>query len=125
MGSFFLVEHFISINGEGQHAGELALFLRFGGCNLQCSYCDTAWANDASLTVWLSTTDELCELARKSQIKRITLTGGEPLRQPDIADLIDALGAKTGHLVEIETNSEYSPQTLCKFIVSSVIHNGL
>ena len=40
-----LVEHFISINGEGQHAGELALFLRFAGCNLQCDWCDTAWAN--------------------------------------------------------------------------------
>ncbi|MEE5991928.1 MAG: putative 7-carboxy-7-deazaguanine synthase QueE [Oscillospiraceae bacterium] len=103
MGRFFLVEHFVSINGEGQHAGELALFLRFGGCNLQCSYCDTAWANDPSLTVWLSSTDELCELARKSGIKRITLTGGEPLRQPDIADLIEALGA-IGHSVEIETN---------------------
>ena len=40
-----VVEKFISINGEGAHAGELAAFIRFRGCNLSCSYCDTCWAN--------------------------------------------------------------------------------
>ena len=42
METFQLAEHFISINGEGQCAGELALFLRFAGCNLRCDWCDTA-----------------------------------------------------------------------------------
>lgn len=40
-----VVEIFASINGEGPCAGELALFVRFQGCNLRCSYCDTMWAN--------------------------------------------------------------------------------
>ena len=40
-----VVEKFISINGEGPAAGELAVFVRFQGCNLRCSYCDTQWAN--------------------------------------------------------------------------------
>ena len=40
-----VVERFVSINGEGAHAGELAVFIRFRGCNLNCSYCDTKWAN--------------------------------------------------------------------------------
>lgn len=40
---------FISINGEGQRAGELAVFIRFQGCNLRCSYCDTAWAYERSV----------------------------------------------------------------------------
>ena len=35
-----VVEKFISINGEGRRAGELAVFIRFKGCNLNCSYCD-------------------------------------------------------------------------------------
>ena len=41
-----VVEKFVSINGEGTRAGELAAFIRFKGCNLRCTYCDTMWAND-------------------------------------------------------------------------------
>ena len=36
-----VVEKFVSINGEGRRAGELAVFIRMKGCNLHCSYCDT------------------------------------------------------------------------------------
>ena len=39
-----VAEWFVSINGEGRRAGELATFIRFTGCNLNCTYCDTAWA---------------------------------------------------------------------------------
>ena len=42
---FPVVERFTSINGEGTHAGRLAAFIRFRGCTLSCSYCDTVWAN--------------------------------------------------------------------------------
>ena len=41
---FQVAEKFISINGEGRFAGELAVFIRFAGCNLNCTYCDTKWA---------------------------------------------------------------------------------
>lgn len=43
MSTYQVVEKFVSINGEGRRAGELAAFVRFKGCNLQCSYCDTSW----------------------------------------------------------------------------------
>ena len=46
MAQFHVVEQFVSINGEGRLAGQLALFIRFAGCNLQCEYCDTKWANE-------------------------------------------------------------------------------
>ena len=41
-----VVEKFVSINGESRRAGELAVFIRFKGCNLHCCYCDTKWANE-------------------------------------------------------------------------------
>ena len=40
-----VAERFVSVNGEGRAAGKLAAFIRFTGCNLACSYCDTMWAN--------------------------------------------------------------------------------
>ena len=43
-----LNEIFSSIDGEGLRQGELATFLRFAGCNLKCSYCDTEYAQEKS-----------------------------------------------------------------------------
>ena len=41
MSKYEVVEKFVSINGEGTKAGQLAVFIRFKGCNLNCKYCDT------------------------------------------------------------------------------------
>lgn len=103
MGIFRLAEHFISINGEGQRAGELALFLRFTGCNLHCSYCDTRWVNEKDAPYTLKSTKELLSLAADSDIQNVTLTGGEPLLQSDLPELIQGL-MLASHQVEIETN---------------------
>ena len=103
MAEYRLAEHFVSINGEGQKAGELALFFRFTGCNLRCAWCDTKWANAPDAAYTLKTAEELCRIAADSGIRNITLTGGEPLLQPEIGELITALLLQ-GHAVEIETN---------------------
>ena len=47
MTNYKVVEIFSSINGEGTRAGQLAVFVRMQGCNLNCTYCDTKWANEA------------------------------------------------------------------------------
>lgn len=98
-----LAESFVSINGEGTHAGELSVFLRFCGCNLQCGFCDTSWANAPDTPCEKKTVEELVQLVQNTHIRSVTLTGGEPLLQPDIDQLIIALGA-LGYRVEIETN---------------------
>lgn len=98
-----VVEKFISINGEGAHAGELAAFIRFHGCNLSCSYCDTRWANRPDSTVKPETVRQLCDWVFAKNINNVTLTGGEPLLHDEIAELIEILSA-TGLRVEIETN---------------------
>ena len=104
--TYKLAEHFISINGEGQLAGALALFLRFAGCNLRCDWCDTAWAcgKDAPHeTVSLSRIKEIAADAVAQGVRTVTLTGGEPLLQENIADVIRCI-ADMGLRVEIETN---------------------
>ena len=98
-----VVERFVSINGEGAHAGELAVFIRFKGCNLGCSYCDTKWANSSGADCSDFTADALVSWIRQKGIKNVTLTGGEPLLQDDIDVLINKLLA-LGLRVEIETN---------------------
>ena len=104
--TYRLAEHFISINGEGQLAGVLALFLRFAGCNLRCDWCDTAWAcgKDAPHEiVSLSRIAQIAEDAAAQGVKTVTLTGGEPLLQEHIADVMKRLG-EMGLRVEVETN---------------------
>lgn len=98
-----VVEKFVSINGEGAHAGELAAFIRFYGCNLSCSYCDTRWANRPDSTAKLETVQHLSDWVIAKGINNVTLTGGEPLLHDEISDLIAVLSAK-GLRVEIETN---------------------
>lgn len=108
MASYKVVEIFTSINGEGLRAGQLALFIRFQKCNLHCSYCDTRWANTDSAAYTELTEDELYDEIKKSGIRNITLTGGEPLLQPEIGVLLHKLAADDTLSVEIETNGSIS-----------------
>lgn len=100
---FPVVETFASINGESAHAGFPAFFVRFRGCNLACSFCDTKWANAPDAPAVMMTADEIARLADESGLEDVTLTGGEPLLQKDLPALISRLTA-SGHRVELETN---------------------
>lgn len=106
--TFPVVESFVSINGEGQRSGELALFIRFRGCNLNCSFCDTTWANSSQAECSYKTIEEICALVNDSGIKNVTLTGGEPLLQTYIDLLLEKILEKTNCFIEIETNGSQS-----------------
>ncbi|MDE6035386.1 MAG: putative 7-carboxy-7-deazaguanine synthase QueE [Ruminococcus sp.] len=108
---FPIAEKFISINGEGKRAGELSVFVRFRGCNLRCSYCDTTWANTADCHADMMSVEDIVNYVNKSGIDNITLTGGEPLLQENIDILVESL-MKSGHNVEIETNGSISIKNL-------------
>ena len=71
-----VVELFTSINGEGTRAGELAVFVRFQGCNLRCSYCDTMWANERDCAYTELTPAEITDRILATGIRNVTLTGG-------------------------------------------------
>ncbi|MCI8507740.1 MAG: putative 7-carboxy-7-deazaguanine synthase QueE [Lachnospiraceae bacterium] len=104
MGEFHVVEQFASINGEGKRTGQLAYFIRFAGCNLSCSYCDTRWANEQDADYEIYDEGTLYQMIKKSGIKNVTLTGGEPLLQKDIKELLRLLRNDKEILVEVETN---------------------
>ena len=71
-----VAEQFVSINGEGTKAGELAVFIRFKGCNLNCSYCDTQWANRQDTPAVEKTAAELVADVCRTGIDNVTMTGG-------------------------------------------------
>lgn len=97
-----VVEKFISINGEGLRSGELAVFIRFANCNLRCSYCDTKYSFINPIYTEESI-DELVEYVKSTGVKNVTLTGGEPLIQNEIKELMIEL-SNIGNRIEIETN---------------------
>ena len=107
-----VVEKFVSINGEGTKAGQLAVFIRFKGCNLACEYCDTQWANQADAPAQQMTAEEIVDYVISTGVKNVTLTGGEPLLRDGIEDVIAQLA---DHMlnVEIETNGSISLKKIC------------
>lgn len=102
-----VVERFVSINGEGRKAGELAVFIRFRKCNLNCSYCDTKWANTEDCPAEMLSAEQIAGYVYGTGVKNVTLTGGEPLLQENLGELIDIL-IEQGNAVEIETNGSIS-----------------
>lgn len=104
MAKYKVVEKFVSINGEGTRAGQLAAFIRFQGCNLNCGYCDTTWANEPKASYEWMTEEEIVTYILEEKVQNVTLTGGEPLLQQDINVLLERLAKETQLWVEIETN---------------------
>lgn len=104
MGKYKVVEKFISINGEAKRAGELACFIRFAGCNLNCSYCDTKWANEKNAPYEIMSEEEIYNYIKQSKVNNVTLTGGEPFLQENIDRLIRLLSKDKALNIEIETN---------------------
>lgn len=111
--TYQIAENFISINGEGRRSGELAIFIRFAGCNLQCTYCDTAWAQDAKSAIEYFTKEEIYSYIKKNNITNVTLTGGEPLHQNGIQELVDFLLLDENIRIEIETNGSIEISKVC------------
>jgi 7-carboxy-7-deazaguanine synthase len=122
--SYAVKEIFLTLQGEGAHAGRVAVFCRFAGCNLwsgreedrasaTCQFCDTDFVGtDGTLGNRYATADELADTiagqwAGDDGNRYVVLTGGEPLLQVD-APLIVALHARRFE-VAVETNGTIAP----------------
>lgn len=113
-------EIFFSIQGESSSIGLPTIFVRFTGCNLRCTYCDTKYSYFEGEP---DTPEGIMEKVRSHGIKRVCLTGGEPLIQPrsEMQKLLDLL-AEEQYEVSIETDgsidiSKFQLHTQQRFIL--------
>ena len=121
----FITEIFKSIQGEGSRSGLPCIFVRLTGCNLRCTWCDTAYAFHGGKKMSVAdVTARVHELSGRSAegkpvVGLVELTGGEPLLQEDIYPLADRLLAMEYTLM-IETSGERFIGRLPKEVIKIV-----
>jgi len=103
-------EIFYSIQGEGKWTGLPNIFIRTTGCNLRCSFCDTKFAYNDGKEM---TVKQVIDKIKKYPCKYICLTGGEPLIQNEIYNLIDSL-LEENYRVCLETNGSKNIENISK-----------
>ena len=104
-----ITEIFYSLQGETRTVGLPTVFVRLTGCPLRCQYCDTAYAFKGGQ--W-HTLDEICEKVSSYQPRYVTVTGGEPLAQPDCLPLLTRLCENGGYEVSLETSGALDVSTV-------------
>lgn len=95
-----LTEIFRSLQGEADSVGIPTIFVRLTGCPLRCKYCDTAYAFHGGQ--WWTLADILSRV-KELEATHVCVTGGEPLAQPAVFDLMTAL-CDEGYRVSLETS---------------------
>jgi len=93
-------EVFYSLQGEASTTGRPTTFVRLTGCPLRCSYCDTPYAFQGGESLSL---DQILEKVSANPAKLVTVTGGEPLAQPECIALLQSL-IEAGFSVSLETS---------------------
>jgi 7-carboxy-7-deazaguanine synthase len=99
-----ITEIFLSLQGESVESGWPTVFVRLTGCPLRCRYCDTAYAFHGGTLMSLEAIEER---VRSHGVPRVCVTGGEPLGQPAVHDLLRRL-CDAGYGVVLETGGALS-----------------
>lgn len=108
-----ITEIFTDIEGEGVEAGIPTLFVRLTGCNLRCSWCDTKYSYTGGVEMPAA---EVAKTVKNSPLKRVSITGGEPLLQKkEVLELMKLCGGKK---INIETNGSISLKGIRPYMIS-------
>lgn len=99
-----ITEIFYSVQGEAAQVGLPTIFVRLTGCPLRCEYCDTEYAFTGGETL---SYDEILKQLSQYPIKRVCVTGGEPLAQVACIDFLSLL-IEQGYDVSLETSGSLS-----------------
>jgi len=112
-----LSEIFLSIQGESTYAGLPCIFIRFAGCNLRCSYCDSEFSYEGEIEQ--SPESILKKIGEFQPVKLVEITGGEPLLQEEVNELFRLL-IENNYTVLLETNGSMNLRNIPDEIVKIV-----
>lgn len=124
-------EIFFSEQGEGPYQNTPSTFLRFAGCNLKCTWCDTkySWHPDELESTLMSIaeiSDQMRKITPDADCKHIVITGGEPLLQQEAISKIREVFPKS--FIEVETSGSIALQidenTVNHFNISPKLKNS-
>ena len=116
-----LMEEFYTIQGEGYHTGTAAYFIRIGGCDVGCHWCDVKESWDPNLHPVMDAL-QIAEIAA-SHCKTIVLTGGEPLMWN--LEVLTTRLKELGCEIHIETSGAYEMSGILDWITLSPKKTGL
>ena len=97
-------EIFYSLQGESSRVGLPTIFIRLSGCPMRCHYCDTAYAFQGGSMMGM---DDIMSSIKKFDTRYVTVTGGEPLAQKEVLNLLKTL-ADSDYEVSLETGGGLS-----------------
>jgi len=99
-----IFEIFYSLQGESTRMGWPTIFIRLSGCPMRCHYCDTAYAFQGGSMMDI---EDIMTSIKKYDTRYVTVTGGEPLAQKEVHNLLKTL-ADSNYEVSIETGGGLS-----------------
>jgi 7-carboxy-7-deazaguanine synthase len=99
-----ITEIFLSLQGEANTVGLPTVFVRLTGCPLRCQYCDSEYAFSGGTLMPL---DDIVSQVRDLGVRHVTVTGGEPLAQPNVIELMQRL-VDASYSVSVETSGALS-----------------
>lgn len=111
-----ITEIFYSLQGEGKTVGLPTTFIRLTGCPLRCGYCDTEYAFHGGET---QSIDGILQKVAQLGARYINVTGGEPLAQKRVHDLMNQL-CDAGYYVSLETSGALDISTVDKRVIKVV-----
>ena len=116
---------FYSLQGEGFLAGVPSVFVRLAGCPLRCRWCDTkyAWSKEAGRRYSI---DQIVQAVRQWPCRFVVITGGEPMVEPDLPQLVQELKVAGKHVTIETAGIAYIPDMPCDLMsISPKLSNSV